>query len=114
MDIKQFETELNGLRKNLLSRLGRTHKHIYQKEQPVSANFNEQVKETENDSLVMTLELEGLEEVAQIDRALQRIREGSFGRCSDCGMEIDEGRLEAIPYVANCITCANREQGETS
>ena len=90
-----------------MSRLNRTHKHIYQKEELVSSNFNEQVKQTENDSLVMALEAEGLEEVAQIDRALQRIQDGSFGRCEICGENIEEARLQAIPYVANCINCAS-------
>lgn len=107
MDIKQFENELNELKTGLMSRLNRTHKHIYQKEEPVSSNFNEQVKQTENDSLVMALEAEGLEEVAQIDRALQRIQDGSFGRCEICGENIEEARLRAIPYVANCINCAS-------
>ncbi|MCG8415123.1 MAG: TraR/DksA family transcriptional regulator [Pseudomonadales bacterium] len=107
MDIKQFESELIQLKSELQSRVSRTHKHIYQKDQPVSANFNEQIKETENDGLVMALEAEGLEEIAQIDRALSRIQDGSFGQCQNCGKAIDEARLEAIPYTSNCIACAS-------
>lgn len=108
MNIKQIEIELNELKNGLESRLSRTHKHIYQKDEPVSANFNEQVKETENDSLVMALEAEGIEEIAQIDRALQRIQEGSYGQCIGCGEDIDEQRLSAIPYAEKCIGCASQ------
>jgi len=40
-----------------------------------------------------------LEEVL---RALQRIENGVYGKCSVCGEEIDEERLEAIPYAEKC------------
>ena len=45
--------------------------------------------------------------VADIDQALMRIDEGTYGRCGRCGKEIDERRLEAMPtarYDAACQT----------
>jgi RNA polymerase-binding protein DksA len=45
-----------------------------------------------------------------IDRALQRIDEGTFGTCETCGRPISEERLEAIPYATQCIDC--RRKGE--
>lgn len=107
MDIKQIKDELAKLKNELESRVSRTHKHIYQKDRPVSANFNEQVKEMENDGLVQALEAEGLEEIAMIDKALQRIDEGSYGRCQQCGAAINEARLLAVPYTDSCISCAS-------
>jgi RNA polymerase-binding transcription factor DksA len=55
----------------------------------------------------MTLEAEGLEEVVQIDHALQRLNDGSYLSCSKCGGEIGEQRLEIIPYTDQCISCAS-------
>lgn len=43
--------------------------------------------------------------LSQIDAALERIDEGSFGWCIDCGAPISAGRLEAIPYAARCLSC---------
>ncbi len=37
--------------------------------------------------------------------ALARIDESSYGQCVDCGNEIPEGRLEARPEAARCVTC---------
>ncbi len=108
MDIDAIKTKLNTLKAELESRNSRTHKHIYEKEEPVSANFNEQVKQMENDELVRTLEAEGLEELALIDRALKRIEEGNYGACANCGEHIDEARLAAIPYAETCIGCASQ------
>jgi RNA polymerase-binding protein DksA len=41
--------------------------------------------------------------LAEIDAALQRIDEGSFGTCVVCGGPIGEERLEAVPYATLCI-----------
>lgn len=50
----------------------------------------------------------GLEENAEhilgeIDAALGRIDDGTYGRCTACGRQIDEERLEAVPYAILCI-----------
>jgi len=47
-----------------------------------------------------------------VDRALARIREGSFGECIHCGKEINAKRLEAVPWTRHCIECQEKlEQG---
>jgi DnaK suppressor protein len=51
---------------------------------------------------------EGLEEgaqqtLAEIDRALARIDDGSYGICERCGQPIGEGRLQARPWATLCI-----------
>ena len=40
----------------------------------------------------------------KIDRALKRVDDGLFGKCSVCGNYIELERLEAIPYVETCKT----------
>lgn len=47
-----------------------------------------------------------------VDKALARIREGSFGECIHCGKEINAKRLEAVPWTRHCIECQEKlEQG---
>jgi DnaK suppressor protein len=53
--------------------------------------------------------------IADIDQALLRIEEGSYGKCSRCGQLIDERRLEALPtarYDAACQEAIERANGE--
>jgi DnaK suppressor protein len=45
------------------------------------------------------------EVLAQIDVALKRIDDGTYGTCSSCGGEIPEPRLEAYPWASLCIGC---------
>jgi DnaK suppressor protein len=55
--------------------------------------------------------------VADIDQALLRIEEGSYGVCARCGRPIDERRLEAMPtarYDAECQTLIEEAKGLTA
>jgi DnaK suppressor protein len=60
----------------------------------------------------LTLNLLGNEKevLEQIDAALVRIEDGTYGRCEECGHGIPKARLEAIPYAALCIKCAAKEE----
>lgn len=44
-------------------------------------------------------------EVRQIDEALERIDDGTFGVCSGCSKVIPKTRLKVIPYTTMCIEC---------
>jgi RNA polymerase-binding protein DksA len=58
-----------------------------------------------------TLEENAEQMLAQIDAALQRIDDGSFGRCSNCSKEIAPARLEARPWATLCIDCQRSREG---
>jgi DnaK suppressor protein len=48
----------------------------------------------------------------QIETSLERIEEGTYGQCEECGVKIPKTRLNAIPYASLCIKCASEhEQG---
>jgi DnaK suppressor protein len=46
--------------------------------------------------------------LAEIDAALRKLADGSYGRCETCGQPISAARLAARPTAARCITCASR------
>ena len=50
------------------------------------------------------------EKLAQIDRALARIEDGSYGVCESCGSPIGKMRLMAFPRATLCLTCKQREE----
>ena len=52
-----------------------------------------------------TLEGHSEQVLVQIDAALTRIDDGTFGTCSNCGVSIAEERLEARPWANLCIEC---------
>jgi DnaK suppressor protein len=56
----------------------------------------------ENRALVNQLE----ETLAEVERALEKLDEGTYGSCEACGKPIAEARLEAMPSTKFCIDCA--------
>jgi DnaK suppressor protein len=60
----------------------------------------------------LTLSLLGSEKDAldQIEAAIGRIEDGSYGRCETCGVKIPKSRLEAIPYAARCVQCSSQRE----
>jgi DnaK suppressor protein len=47
-------------------------------------------------------------EVRALDAAVERIEQGRYGLCDDCGADIGEGRLRAFPAALRCIRCQER------
>ena len=48
------------------------------------------------------------ETLADVEGALGRLDNGTYGACEDCGKEIGDDRLEAIPSARRCISCASK------
>jgi len=57
-----------------------------------------------------TLEENSGQVLVEIDAALKRIDDGTYGTCSNCGKEIAQERLEAYPWAALCIDCARQAE----
>jgi DnaK suppressor protein len=46
----------------------------------------------------------------QIEASLERIEEGTYGQCEECGVKIPKTRLNAIPFATLCIRCAEQQE----
>jgi RNA polymerase-binding protein DksA len=49
--------------------------------------------------------------ISEIDAALGRIEDGTYGTCASCGREIPRERLEANPRASLCIDCKRKAEG---
>jgi len=50
------------------------------------------------------------ETLSKIDQAIQRLEQGTYGICAECGAPISEARLKALPFATLCIACQEREE----
>jgi len=49
---------------------------------------------------------------SEVAAALDRVEQDTFGKCEQCGGDIGEGRLEAVPYTRYCVSCAQTAEDE--
>ncbi|MGH8947302.1 MAG: TraR/DksA family transcriptional regulator [Acidimicrobiia bacterium] len=47
--------------------------------------------------------------IEDIDRALAKLDDGTYGTCDVCGQQIGAARLEALPAASRCVSCASRD-----
>jgi len=73
-----------------------------------SADFAEQTTEKENDEVLMQLQADAETELREVNKALVRLEQGTFGECEQCAEVIPQARLDALPYTSFCVHCAEQ------
>ena len=48
--------------------------------------------------------------LGEIETSLERIEDGTYGQCEECGVKIPKTRLTAIPYARLCVKCAEQQE----
>jgi DnaK suppressor protein len=52
------------------------------------------------------------EKLAAINEALEKLKEGTYGICEECGDKVGQGRLKVMPLAKYCVTCQSRIERE--
>ncbi|MEK6636576.1 MAG: TraR/DksA family transcriptional regulator [Pseudomonadota bacterium] len=74
--------------------------------EPMSADFEEQAVEAEDDEALIGENTVAMEKIGAVRAAIRRVDEGRYGICIMCGEAISPERLAAIPEAGECIDCA--------
>ena len=74
--------------------------------EPLDPDVEERAVELEDDEVLEGLGNAAVAEIGQIRRALGRIEDGTYGDCMQCGGNINEARLVALPHATLCMKCA--------
>ena len=69
-------------------------------------DWEDRASERQSDEVLEALGAHDLAELRQIEAALARIEDGTYGDCVKCGDPISEKRLEALPETPFCKNCA--------
>lgn len=102
--LEKFKKQLIAKREEILNEAGRTLSDMTDQSQNIpdpndratiesGRNFELRIRDRERKLL------------SKIDEALERVAEGEFGICEDCGEKIGLKRLEARPVTTHCIDC---------
>jgi len=117
VDTARFRAELEERRARVLAVIAHRESEATPPDDPaglVSSTGDNHLADTATDMYDRELD-EGLGDDAErhlgeIDAALQRIEDGTYGICSACGREIDAERLEAVPWTTLCIDDKRKQE----
>lgn len=70
-------------------------------------SFSEQATERQNDMVLQGLLADARASVQEVQDALARLEDGTYGECEKCAEPISAARLEALPSARFCINCAD-------
>ena len=107
MSADDVKAVLEQYQESIVARREKLARHVHHREEPLPQDFAEQAIELENSETMVALEDELREKEREVERALARLAEGSYGICTECGEEIAKERLEALPAAALCFDCAD-------
>lgn len=113
--------ELAEVRKELEAEAAGLREDISTSESEIAARLGDAVGDAGDDSAdagaktfqrehELALTQNARELLTQIERALARIEDGSYGVCESCGEPIGKARLQAFPRAVLCVSCKQREE----
>lgn len=105
--LSELRARLEARRDELNSRFARITANV---RRGLESDSEERAKELEDSEVVDALGNETRAELGRIRAALQRMDDGEYGVCVECGGAIAEGRLLARPAASTCIDCAELEE----
>ncbi|HEY4695019.1 MAG TPA: TraR/DksA family transcriptional regulator [Candidatus Nanoarchaeia archaeon] len=111
MDLKHFKEKLLAEKANLEKGI-----KSYQAKDPyfdnrMAESFDDDISEIEGHDRTIVTEAELQETLNRVEEALKRIASGTYGKCENCGQEIDRARLEVMPTARFCASCQQQKKG---
>lgn len=102
----RLHKNLLGRRSELRKRLGLELEELaHVKHSSASGDAADAAFDASGEEIASTLaELES-KELAQIERALRRLKAGTYGKCESCSITIPVARLNALPFSTLCVKC---------
>ena len=115
-DLKKFERILSLMKEEVASEVSHIQKdHLHRNLRAESGNlsgYSTHMADMAGDEeeLTMTLRMLAAEEdiLTELDEALKRIEEGTYGECERCKKTIGKARLTALPFARHCIECKTK------
>lgn len=110
LDSKAIRGQLRRRLGDLMGRQDKIEAHFIRPDDPLPNDPEEQLPEAEMGDVYERLDDATRAEIMAVRAAIRRIDEGIWTICENCGENIPEARLAALPTATRCLSCAE-EQG---
>ena len=82
---------------------------LLQREQSVADTGDRSLQDSTGEQQISILEVRNRMR-NQIDEALRRLEDGTYGTCEDCSRQINPERLKAMPFARRCVECQQKAE----
>jgi len=103
MNNKEFRTLIEKREQDLLNEMDRNQTEAREMTDQTSTEAMERMVNLEGRDTLLSHNDADFQELNEVRAALERLDNGTFGKCLDCGRDIPPARLAAIPWTAYCI-----------
>jgi len=110
--MKTIKVMLLKKREDLVQEIARRSKVSTESGAQDIGDILDSVSEERTRELDMILTDREKRKLAQIDDAIERIDENTYGLCEDCGVKIPKARLKVLPFAKYCIECQEKTERE--
>jgi DnaK suppressor protein len=111
--VDKYRTSLLAKRAELLDRVRSARNSETQESDKSAPDLGDRAITTVSRDLLYQLTTGERDILRRIDAALDRIDAGTFGSCTNCGQQVQSGRLDAVPWARHCIECQElQDRGE--
>jgi DnaK suppressor protein len=110
--MKTIKDMLLKKREDLVQEISRRSKASTESGAQDIGDILDSVSEERTRELDMILTDREKRKLAQIDDAIDRIDENTYGLCEDCGVKIPKARLRVLPFAKYCVECQEKTERE--
>ena len=110
--LKYFEKKLLDIRKELAGEVEKSRQYSHEEVDGDVPDINDDASRSYSRQVILELGEREREQIKDVDEALERIENGEYGSCIECGEDILEKRLELIPYAKWCVDCKEKMEAK--
>jgi DnaK suppressor protein len=110
--MKTIKDMLVKMREELVQEIGRRTKANTEAGAQDIGDILDSVSEERTRELDMILTDREKRKLHQIDDAIDRIDEGTYGQCEECGVKVPKARLKVLPFAKFCVECQEKMERE--
>jgi DnaK suppressor protein len=111
--LPMYQSKLNQIRSTLLGDVAKNFKNSQSESKEPVADITDDATRNYTNQLMTNLGEQDWEKLKQVDEALDKIKDGSYGTCSTCEQPIPEARLDVQPFAKFCVECLSKMENET-
>ena len=110
--LPSYISRLKEIRNSLLGDVEKNFKNSQSESPEPVADITDDAARIYSSQLMTNLGEQDWEKLKQVDEALEKIRDGSYGTCSTCEKPIPEARLDVLPFAKFCVECLSKIENE--